>query len=126
MRVGYQSKVDRRQITYTNYAPDYDARRFQGRRNEYIERIRIRGVLRSIGRHDLDRRVLDVGCGTGRGAVALASAGFSNVTALDFTDAMLRVARQKVEALPDPGAVRLIRGDAFSLAFPDASFDVVT
>lgn len=122
---GTYRKVDQRQIPYTGYARDYDARRFQGRRNQYIERIRIGGVLRSVGLRDLNRKVLDVGCGTGRGAVALANAGFSNVTAVDFTEAMLGLARQKVAALPRPESVRLIRADAFKLPFPDASFDVV-
>ncbi len=118
-------KVERRQIAYTGYAPQYDARRFAGRRNQYVERIRIRGVLHSIGLNRFDRRVLDVGCGTGRGPVALAQAGFTNVTALDFTEAMLRIAQEKVTELPNPEVVSLVRGDAFSLPFPDASFDVV-
>jgi len=124
MQQGRLEKVDRRQIAYTGYAPEYDARRFKGPRNEYIERIRIRGVLQSIGLHDRDRRILDVGCGTGRGPMALANAGFTNVTAVDFTEAMLNIARQKARTLPS-GAVRLVRGDAFSLPFPDGSFDVV-
>ena len=119
------NKVERRQILYAGYAPEYDARRFAGRRNQYLERIRIRGVLRSIGLHGFDRRVLDVGCGTGRGPIALATAGFTNITAVDFTEAMLQLAREKVARLPNPDAVTLVRGDAFSLPFPDASFDVV-
>lgn len=117
-------KVERRQIEYTGYAPHYDARRFVGRKNEYLERVRMRGVLRSIGLRSFDRRVLDVGCGTGRGPVALARAGFSNITAVDFTEAMLRIAQEKTAVFP-PGTVRLARGDAFRLPFPDASFDVV-
>jgi ubiquinone/menaquinone biosynthesis C-methylase UbiE len=119
------NKVERRQISYTGYAPQYDARRFAGRQNQYVERIRIRGVLRSVGMNDFGRRVLDVGCGTGRGPIALANAGFSNLTAVDFTEAMLRLAQEKLRPLPNRGAVRLVRGDAFSLPFPDASFDLV-
>ena len=64
------------------------------------------------------RRVADVGCGTGRLALALAAAGCA-VTGVDPSGASLAVARSK------PGADRVtwIHGTASSL--PDASFDAV-
>ena len=48
-------------------------------------------------------RVADLGCGTGRNAIALAEAG-AEVTAVDFSDEMLAQARQK----PGAGRVRFI------------------
>lgn len=45
--------------------------------------------------HALDARVVDMGCGTGSIACALANAGFQNVTGLDTSRAMLRVARAR-------------------------------
>lgn len=119
------NKVDKRQIAYTGYAPQYDARRVEGRRNEYFERIRWQAMLRAIGARDFGRRVLDVGCGTGRGEVRLAHAGFVDVTALDFTEAMLAQASQKTSGFRQAGRVKLLRGDAYSLPFPAASFDLV-
>ena len=70
------------------------------------------------------RRVLDLGCGTGRHTLALIQAGASEITALDMTPEMLAIARAKVgdrfppvrwlqHALPDP------------LPFRDGTFDLV-
>ncbi len=71
------------------------------------------------------RRALDLGTGTGDGAVALARR-FSDaeVVGLDLAEAMVNEARRK---LPRElgGRVTFVRGDAASLPFPDASFDLV-
>lgn len=42
-----------------------------------------------------DRPVLDVGCGTGLSGVALAAAGFSDLTGQDVNPEMLEIARQR-------------------------------
>jgi len=69
-------------------------------------------------------RVLDAGCGTGEFAarVAALEAGV-HVTGVDLIEASLETARQRHPAL----AARLdfVQGDAFHLAFPDCSFDLV-
>lgn len=62
---------------------------------------------------------LDVCCGQGIVAKGLAAAG-AQVTGLDFSPAMLEIARQKVPALD------LVQGDATSLPFEDNRFDAVT
>jgi ubiquinone/menaquinone biosynthesis C-methylase UbiE len=67
------------------------------------------------------RNVLDLGCGTGRHSVWLASQG-ATVTAVDFSQGMLDEARRK------PGAdnVRFLAHDLHRrLPFPDATFDLV-
>src|SRR6056297_3227650 len=61
---------------------------------------------------------LDVCCGHGIVARALAAAG-AEVTGVDFSPAMLEIARGAV-----PG-VRFVEGDAMALPFEDASFDAV-
>lgn len=69
---------------------------------------------------------LDVCCGTGDVAFALANAG-AQVTGFDFSEPMLRVARERSGKLPagvTPPEFR--QGDALNLPFADASFDVVT
>lgn len=63
-------------------------------------------------------RVLDVPCGTGRHAVALAERGFL-VAGLDISDAVLAVAREAGPSLD------LRRGDMRDLPWPDRSFDAV-
>ncbi|HYT65896.1 MAG TPA: ubiquinone/menaquinone biosynthesis methyltransferase [Vicinamibacterales bacterium] len=63
-------------------------------------------------------RALDLACGTGDIAFALADCG-AQVTGLDITLRMLRIARSK-------GRVPFVAGDMTSLPFPDAAFDIVT
>ncbi len=68
---------------------------------------------------------LDVCCGTGDVAFALAAAG-ATVTGFDFSEPMLAVARNRARAVA-PGASPVFQqGDALNLPFADASFDVVT
>jgi demethylmenaquinone methyltransferase/2-methoxy-6-polyprenyl-1,4-benzoquinol methylase len=94
--------------------------------------------LQSFGLHRLWKRrlirlagirpgelALDVCCGTGDVAFALAAAG-ATVTGFDFSEPMLAVARNRARATA-PGASPVFQqGDALNLPFADASFDVVT
>jgi demethylmenaquinone methyltransferase/2-methoxy-6-polyprenyl-1,4-benzoquinol methylase len=67
--------------------------------------------------------VLDVCCGTGDLAFRLARAG-AEVTALDFSEPMLKQALQRNGAFIRKPS--FIQGDALSLPFPDKKFSVVT
>ncbi len=67
---------------------------------------------------------LDVCCGTGDLAIAIAkriSAG--RVTGLDFNKEMLEIAKEKTKMI---GNLFLVQGDAMALPFDDNSFDIVT
>ena len=71
--------------------------------------------------------VLDAACGTGDLAAHYARAGARSVVGLDYTKAMLEVARTK--ALREGGAVgaiRFVEGDALRLPYSDAAFDIVS
>ena len=119
------AKVDQKQIDYTSYSVNYDEHRFEGAKNEYLESLRLRAVLKLLGPGERHRSVIDVGCGTGRGLLAIGLAGFDNLTGIDYTPAMLEQARTKLdEQLPDR-SISLVQGDAFSLPFPENSFDTV-
>ena len=72
-------------------------------------------------------RALDLCCGTGDIALALARRG-AETTGLDFSEKMLEVAearRQKNSKLKIQN-LKLIQGDAQQLPFPENFFDIVT
>jgi demethylmenaquinone methyltransferase/2-methoxy-6-polyprenyl-1,4-benzoquinol methylase len=72
------------------------------------------------------QRALDVCCGTGDIALALARAG-AEVTGVDFSGPMLEVAAARSRDRSQSGVkVKWMQGDAMSLPFPDNSFDVVS
>lgn len=77
-------------------------------------------------------RGLDLCCGTGDIAFALAARG-AEVVGLDFSEPMLAVAERRlteVQSVLRPAgeklSVEFLRGDAMNLPFPNATFDAVT
>ncbi len=79
---------------------------------------------RIVARVDVQagERVLDVACGTGNAALPAARRG-ARVTGLDLTPRLLEAARARARA--EGLEVEWLEGDAMSLPFGDASFDVV-
>lgn len=111
--------------SYTVYADPttartFDDRRFGGPIGELIAAEQARVLMSFVGDVQ-DRPVLDVGTGTGRAALLLARAG-ARVTALDASEPMLAVARQR--ASDERATVAFVVGDAHALEFPDRAFDV--
>lgn len=85
---------------------------------------RLRPILSSP-----DARVLDVCCGTGDLALALARAGAARITGADFAHPMLLRARQKIAELPEVAnstRLRVLEADALRLPVADGAFDAVT
>lgn len=74
-----------------------------------------------------DRRLADVGCGTGAMAVAAAERWPRlEVDAADISSGMLAVAARTVDAAGDAGRrVRLVQAPADRLPFPDGTFHAV-
>jgi demethylmenaquinone methyltransferase/2-methoxy-6-polyprenyl-1,4-benzoquinol methylase len=90
-----------------------------------LHRIWKRRVVRlaQIKRGD---RALDVCCGTGDIALALAQNG-AETTGLDFSEKMLEVAAQReASSKLKSKKLKFLQGDAQQLPFPDGSFDSVT
>jgi ubiquinone/menaquinone biosynthesis C-methylase UbiE len=110
--------------SYTLYADPvhagrFDQLRFSGPIGTLIAESQERVILDFLP-EVAGRTVIDVGTGTGRGALALARRGAS-VTGVDASAQMLDVARQRASAA---GLVVDFReGDAHKLAFADRSFD---
>jgi demethylmenaquinone methyltransferase/2-methoxy-6-polyprenyl-1,4-benzoquinol methylase len=67
-------------------------------------------------------RALDLACGTGDIALAVAARG-ARVVGLDITHRMVQLAQLKARPGPRP---RFVTGDMMALPFRDESFDVVT
>ncbi|MCE2881690.1 MAG: bifunctional demethylmenaquinone methyltransferase/2-methoxy-6-polyprenyl-1,4-benzoquinol methylase UbiE [Planctomycetaceae bacterium] len=71
--------------------------------------------------------IVDIACGTGDLTEQFAGTPARSVLGLDFTPAMLDIARVKSARRKHPNAVpRYEHGDATALALPDASADVVS
>ena len=106
----------------TNRSPDFDARarvydRLRPANSAWWERF---AVLVDLG--DLHgRRILDVGCGTGRLAAALADEARAKVWGIDASAEMVAVTRETV-----PVGVGVRQGVAERLPFRDGWFDRVT
>ncbi len=73
-------------------------------------------------------RALDLCCGTGDLALALAQNGAST-TGLDFSQPMLEVAAQRQGQCffrSQSSNLKFVQGDAQQVPFPDCSFDIIT
>ena len=78
-------------------------------------------AIRRLAGPDAQPAILDVGTGAGDQALAFASRGWPT-TGIDVNPEVLRVARRRAAGHP---LVEIAAGDGRSLAFDDASFDVV-
>jgi SAM-dependent methyltransferase len=102
------------QTLFANYARQYD------------EEVYTQGTLGEVDfleeelAHDRTRTILDIGCGTGRHAIELATRGYQ-VTGVDLSAAQLARAREKAAAAGV--AVDFRQGDARELEFV-AAFDL--
>jgi SAM-dependent methyltransferase len=121
-----QPRADPGHYSYSVYADAamaeaFDALRFSGPIGRLIAATQeqvIAGFLAPVA----GRSVLDVGTGTGRAAIALASRG-ALVTGVDASAQMLAVAERRAK---EAGIrVTFAAGDAHGLAFADRSFDAV-
>ncbi|WP_067622751.1 demethylmenaquinone methyltransferase [Alicyclobacillus acidiphilus] len=75
-----------------------------------------------------DSKILDVAAGTGAWTFAMAErlGDEGRVIGLDFTEAMLEVANERLQRFPRRKNVEFVHGNAMDLPYPDNSFDIVT
>jgi ubiquinone/menaquinone biosynthesis C-methylase UbiE len=119
-------QTDRKHYSYSVYADPatartFDDRRFGGPIGALVASEQARVLSNFVGRIH-DRRILDVGTGTGRAALLFARGG-ARVTAIDASEPMLALARRR--AADERADIRFLVGDAQTLDFPDRTFDVV-
>jgi ubiquinone/menaquinone biosynthesis C-methylase UbiE len=72
------------------------------------------------------KRVLDLGCGPGRFAIAFASMGATLVSAVDISPKVLEAARKRAEDAGVTGRMVFCAGDVENLPYRDSSFDAVS
>jgi ubiquinone/menaquinone biosynthesis C-methylase UbiE len=100
-------------------AESFDAKRFGGPIGQILLDDQERVLAEFLG--DVSgRRILDLGTGTGRAAIALAKRG-AIVTGIDASREMLRVGRER--AKNSGVSIEFAEGDAHALSFPDRAFD---
>jgi S-adenosylmethionine-diacylgycerolhomoserine-N-methlytransferase len=82
------------------------------------------GILDEVARRRKPRRILEVGCGTGRNLLELAKRiRFAQIVGMDLSEDMLEKARKKVE--PFGGRVKLVSGAYGQVPLESDPFDVV-
>jgi ubiquinone/menaquinone biosynthesis C-methylase UbiE len=72
----------------------------------------------------VDARVLEIGFGAGRTAIALAQRGL-RVTGIDTHEAMVELSSERVARYGLASRIELRQGDAHALEAPDGAFDLV-
>jgi demethylmenaquinone methyltransferase/2-methoxy-6-polyprenyl-1,4-benzoquinol methylase len=109
---------------FSGIAPRYDLlNHILSMRMDYRWRRRVAQRFHSILARP-DARVLDLCCGTGDLAFALASAGEAQVIGSDFAHPMLQLGRRKSQRAARP--VHFVEADSLALPVPDNSLDLVT
>lgn len=83
---------------------------------------RKRAVKRIVGHHP--QQVLDIACGTGDFAIAIANAGVTKVTGVDISEGMLEVGRRKVLDLGLNIEMRI--DDCENLSFEENTIDAIS
>ena len=109
---------------WDDYAPFYDWENAQtlGKRDVPFWRRLARRSLQDVPAKQ--RRVLELGCGTGRVTFPLATDGVS-IVGIDRSAEMLECAVRRRRRLRKKGSVQLVRGDIRYLPFPRKTFPLV-
>jgi ubiquinone/menaquinone biosynthesis C-methylase UbiE len=104
---------------YEGDAEMYDADRFSTIQGIYTDRAQKQIVLSMVNSCNA-KRILDLGCGTGRFSIEIAKQG-AGVTALDPSRSMLEQMKRK----KNNAEINLIHGNGYKLPFKDNIFDGV-
>lgn len=111
--------MPKRKIPVLDSATGYNlAANFYDEKEKYLNSFEQGQLLPLLGDVS-NKKILDVGAGTGRLSVKLAKLG-ANITALDVSDKML----EKIKKTRNQ-EIKIIIGDAEAMPFEDETFDIV-
>jgi cyclopropane fatty-acyl-phospholipid synthase-like methyltransferase len=82
-------------------------------------------LVAEMARPTSGQHILDVGCGLGVPAVRIAERYGCEITGVNISGEQIRQGRAFIEQQRMSDRVRIVRGDARALDFPDNSFDAV-
>jgi 2-polyprenyl-3-methyl-5-hydroxy-6-metoxy-1,4-benzoquinol methylase len=100
---------------------------YQNASENYENEVFVKGTIGEVDffekeiNFDKSKKILDVGCGTGRHTIELAKRGY-NVTGLDLSETLLKRAKKKAEALNLK--INFIKADARNFKL-ESKFDLV-
>src|SRR2546430_8894188 len=123
---GVQEYFTRAAVTFVSLYPREKTSRFkrflnQTFRPDIYERFLL--PVRHVKRYQ-PNSVLDVGCGSGRYAIALTQAGVTRYQGIDLSPAMIQLAKDAAATLTVEGKPEFIRGDFMDL-HTDEKFDII-
>jgi SAM-dependent methyltransferase len=112
---------------FDHYAVDFDS--IYGNDNRALERLANRLFRRAmlvryektlLGCQPAEgRTIIDIGCGPGHYGIALARAGAERVLGLDFAPGMLKIARERADALGVAQRCSFVLGDFLNYPIPE-------
>jgi cyclopropane fatty-acyl-phospholipid synthase-like methyltransferase len=82
-------------------------------------------LVADMARPSDEQHVLDVGCGLGAPAVRIAERYGCEITAVNISREQIRQGRRLIEQRRMSDRVRIVKGDARALDFPDGFFDAI-
>lgn len=96
---------------YDKYAKAYD------KDHEFLDSFE-QGYFQWLNRDLIGKKVLEIGCGTGRNTLRLAQTA-DDLTVVDISEEMLNAVKIKIPK------VTTILADAYNLPFPEDNFDLI-
>ena len=111
---------------FDSIAPDYD--RLNHILSLDIDKGWRKKAVKEITGRDNCLNILDVACGTGDFAIAIAraAASGSRITGLDLSEGMMKIGREKVREAGLEGKISMEQGDCEQMRFSDGTFDRVS
>ena len=119
-------KKERIRQLFDNIAPEYD--RLNHLLSLDIDKTWRRRAVRQIVDTSAPLNILDVACGTGDFAVAIArkAAEGSHITGLDLSEGMLSIGREKILKAGLASVIGLEQGDSEDIPYGEGCFDRVS